>query len=687
MSVRIKYQSLQIEKPDLAKEWHPTKNGSLTPDQINANSSKYAWWLGECGHEWRSQIGSRFRGTGCPYCANQAVLPGFNDLLTKYPGLAKEWHPTKNGSLLPSMVIPGSRKKVWWITPEGYEWEASIVKRVHGQQCPIYSNQKIVAGINDFQSLHPALMQEWDWEQNTVDPSTISCAYGKNVWWHGFCGHHWKSKVAYRIRGSRCPYCCGQQVLRGFNDLATLNPELASEWDYEKNDKTPYEYTLHSGIKAAWKCKKGHSWRATIASRASGTGCPVCSSEMQVSVPEKTISYYLHRDTDLTILDNYKFEDSSYELDIYCPELHLGIEYDGQAWHKNPAADRQKNLYLADKQIVLLRIREPLCPDLASSSIDFKLTDKYHSLEDAVHFVFAFLASHYEKHFICDVNLKRDNAKIIGEMEHAAWKNSIAALNPTLTQEWNTVKNGKLHPCDVPVHSGKKVWWKCSKCNYEWRSVVADRSAGKGCPVCAGKVVWPGHNDLQTLYPEIAAQWHPSRNGSLTASDVTPGSNKKVWWQCKLGHEWQAQINKRSSGRNCPYCIGKKVLSGFNDLATTNPELLAEWDYEKNSLSPSELSKGSHTKLYWICSKGHSWAAPISSRLRGSKCPVCQREVLRVSSCKPVIQFDLTSNQELNRYPSQREASLKTGISWKNISSCCTGKRRHAGGYGWKYAE
>lgn len=92
--------------------------------------------------------------------------------------------------------------------------------------------------------------------------------------------------------------------------------------------------------------------------------------------------------------------------------------------------------------------------------------------------------------------------------------------------------------------------------------------------------------------PELLAEWNTTKNGLLTPYDVTPGSGKKVWWKCSLGHEWQATIGSRVNGNGCPYCSNQRVLIGFNDLATTNPELLT-------TLSLMELHIGKIERVLW----------------------------------------------------------------------------------------
>lgn len=129
--------SLQEMKPELSKEWHPTKNGALTPNDVTPFSRKKVWWICAHGHEWEATVANRSNGTGCPVCRRLKVAAGSGSLAEKNPELSKEWHPTKNGVLTPNDVALFSRKRVWWLCPQGHEWEAVVASRAKGCGCPV----------------------------------------------------------------------------------------------------------------------------------------------------------------------------------------------------------------------------------------------------------------------------------------------------------------------------------------------------------------------------------------------------------------------------------------------------------------------------------------------------------------------------------------------------------------------
>ena len=205
-------------------------------------------------------------------------------------------------------------------------------------------------------------------------------------------------------------------------------------------------------------------------------------------------------------------------------------------------------------------------------------------------------------------------------------ENDLATTHPDLACQWHPTKNRACMPQDVVAGTRRKAWWICDK-GHEWEATVASRTSnGNGCPVCAGKSVISGENDLSSMYPDIGIEWHPTKNAPLTPQMVTAYSNRKAWWVCSLGHEYFAIIAHRTEqGSGCPYCSGRKVLKGFNDLATLDPELAKQWHLDLNGeLTPDQVTRASHKRIWWQCQDDHVWRAVIYSRaLKKKGCPVC----------------------------------------------------------------
>lgn len=209
--------------------------------------------------------------------------------------------------------------------------------------------------------------------------------------------------------------------------------------------------------------------------------------------------------------------------------------------------------------------------------------------------------------------------------------NDLASCFPELASQWHPTLNEDLTPRDILLGTRKNVWWQCDK-GHSWKSSVYIRAQKEaGCPVCSGKIVIPGENDLATAFPEIAAQWHKTKNHPLSADQVSPYSNRKAWWTCDLGHEYEAMIPSRTSGQSgCPYCAGRKVLPGFNDLATVEPKVAAQWHPSLNApLEPSMVTAGCKKKIWWMCREGHVWKTVVYARTGNQRtgCPVCAGKV------------------------------------------------------------
>ena len=281
-----KEASLGTLYPLLSKEWNYERNKQLTPDLVTPMSNKKVWWKCEKGHEWQSIIHARTKGSGCPYCNNNRLLKGFNDLETVNPNILKYWNYNKN-NIQPDEVTATTSKKVWWHCYNcGNDFMSSVRNKIKfPDSCPYCAHRLPQSNINDLYSINPSLAKEWDYDNNEgLTPKEVLPNSSRKVWWKCENGHSYQSTIYNRTSGKGCPYCSGHAVLVGFNDFEHKHPELAGEWDYKKNNCLPNSVTEHSGKKVWWKCEKGHEWQATVDSRSNGAGCPFCSGNHKRAV-------------------------------------------------------------------------------------------------------------------------------------------------------------------------------------------------------------------------------------------------------------------------------------------------------------------------------------------------------------------------------------------------------------------
>lgn len=279
----------------------------------------------------------------------------------------------------------------------------------------------------------PHLVKEYCFDKNVgVDFDKLTHGMRTKVWWICSRGHTWQAEVKDRHRGNGCPYCSNRKVCHD-NCLATTHPHLLKEWDYNKNKLFPEDITYGSTEMAHWICSKGHCWINSPNSRTNqSSGCPYCSNK----------------------------------------------------------------------------------------------------------------------------KVNKDNC--------------LSTTHPELAKEWNYNKN-KIKPTDMTAGSGKSVWWKC-KVKHEWKALVASRKRGDGCPYCSNQKVCKD-NCLAVTHPKLAKEWDYDKN-KIKPEEITFGSNKKIWWKCKKGHEWESTPNNRSLQKKCPKCYKSRgegiICSILNELKILN---------------------------------------------------------------------------------------------------------------------
>jgi len=464
------------EYPELIREWHPTKNGELKPEDFTFGSDKKIWWLCPEDHEYKSRINNRTKKTiGCQKCKSLDFL---------FPEVSKEWHPTKNGKLKPEDFKHGSNEKAWWLCPKGHSHESVISSRTSkkGSGCPYCSNQssspqlRILAEFrfifDDVKNRHkiegfeidvyvPKLnlaieydgsyfhqgRKQKDLEKNeflksrNIEIVRVRCnpldkitekdlivenddlsksdlnRIFKTIYYFGdtsikekmneyFDSENFLNEDIFRELLSNSSPPLENSILIEF-------PHLISEWDYEKNKPlTPDQFSRGSHKIIQWLCPKNHSFPSTIKNRTSKKprGCPYCSGKkvnsennLKVLFPKIVKEWNPKKNGKLKPKD-FTFG-SGIKVWWLCPNGHDYDEIIGNRTKKNPIGCQK------------------------CKRLDF--------------------------------------------------------LFPEISKEWHPTKNGKLKPEDFTFGSGEKVWWLCPK-GHSYDATIGNRTSkkGSGCPHC-----------------------------------------------------------------------------------------------------------------------------------------------------------------------------------------------------------
>ena len=570
----------------MADGWDPTAYSTTSHARVK--------WKCDKGHSWDSAISTRVSiGPGCPVCSNQRVLAGHNDMATTHPELARQAHGWN-----PSEYIAGTNKRLEWKCALGHTWIAGGNARVRGRGCPYCAGNYVWVGFNDLGTTQPDLAKQ----AHGWDPTTVSSRSGLKKDWLCSEGHVYGARVADRTAGRGCPVCQNDQILIGYNDLATTHPELAAQahgWD-------PTTVVAGSVKSLPWRCSFGHEWVSRVGHRATGVGCPVCSNKKvlqginDLATTHPELAAEVVGDAALQVTFG-----SGKKLRWRCSEGH---EYGA-----TPSARRRgEGCPICSNHQVL-----PGYNDLATENPE--LAAEAHGWDpetvapgSSKRLAWRCREGHIWKAVVAERRLGY-GCRVCSGLEALRGFNDLATTHPALAAEADGWDAGS-----VTARSGLRKPWKC-KLGHTWSVKTNVRVAGKGCPYCSNTFVWPGFNDLASQRPDIAAEahgWDPSK--------VSKGAHSLREWKCSLGHLYASVVKSRTQepgGTGCPYCAGQKVIAGFNDFATLHPQLAAEAD----GWDPRTVPQWSVQMKSWVCPEGHKYRARIGNRSNGRGCPTCAK--------------------------------------------------------------
>lgn len=321
---------LATTHPELASELIDI----LVAKDITAKSTIPVGWICSLGHGWAGSPHQRLKsGKQCPYCYGRKILVGFNDLKSTHPQLAGELIDRS----LETALTEKSVACVDWRCELGHTWSAVVHRRAkQNTGCPYCSGNKIKIGFNDLATTHPfaaSLLKD----QSLANK--LSAGSSRFVDWQCPVGHKWMSKVSWVVKYTKCRYCSGS-IVTPETSLKAKNPTLVKQWHPDKNDISPEEASPHSGQRVWWMCEKGHEWDAVIYSRTRGHGCPRCVMH-GTSLPEIELADRIEA-AGYTIERNTRQIIPPMELDIFIPDLRVGIEFNSTYWHRDESRDIRK---------------------------------------------------------------------------------------------------------------------------------------------------------------------------------------------------------------------------------------------------------------------------------------------------------------------------------------------------------
>jgi len=494
--------------------------------------------------------------------------------------IAKDWDFENNKNLSPTDFAKTSKLSVWWNCKNNHKYKVSIHSRIRSGGCKICNapnkienlrKSKLLKG-KSFAQAKPELLSEWNYNKNEIKPNEISEKSHIQVWFKCINNHEWQSTPQRRSRGDGCPECYRlldksklvreQKLKKKGLSLADEFPDLIKEWDFDKNEELPEMYGSGSNQNVSWKCSFGHSWVAKIYNRTGNlSGCPYCkASTSKLEVFILTEMRGLFKE----VIWRHKID--GYECDIYIPEIKTGIEVDGAYWHNDKLErDNLKVKVFNDNNVRLIRVRDESLPKIIGEVILYNKQSVDIDLSCEV--VKYLLKNNSEERFL---NYVKNHIQI-GDKEYK----KILSLLPSPTED----------------------------------------------------------KSLSEINHKLSKEWDYDKNSPLTPLMFTPNSEKKVFWKCIKEHSWEASIkNRHLRNTGCPHCyeinrseiVRKgKMKKDSDTFGSVFPNLLSEWDYKKNNISPFEVAPKSKLKVWWVCPNSHEYEKTINGRANGNDCPNC----------------------------------------------------------------
>lgn len=471
---------------------------------------------------------------------------------------------------------------------------------------------------------HASKYYDFDKNNVNIDFTTLTIGSNKQVWWACNKKHSFLMRVQNYVKTKRttvCPYCANKELLTGYNDIATVHPELLHEWDYVKNTDNninPEKLRFNDNHEVFWKCANNHSWTASPAYRHRGYGKCIRCVSLGENFPELLAEWDYDKNTVDPFLVRYGSGEKIWWIGQEC----------GHSWEsklrKGRVEDNQNCPYCSGQRIFqgfndLATMRPDLArlwsPKNAKKATETGTSGKRKNIwtDDCGH----------EWKNTIDVMKKHVDPS-------CPMCKSIIFTHPKIVKQFHHKKNKNIDIRQLTAGSDKKVWWKHDDCGHEWIQSLWSRTNNESqCQICVNKQILIGFNDLPTLKPELFKEWHKYKN-ALDPYTLTIGSGRKVWWKCLKNHEWQAVVSDRVRGSQCPNCSARQqtskaekeiaeFLKDNNQIIIQNSRNLLQGRKELDIFIPEKNIAIEFNGLYW-----HSDATGTEKEYHYNKWKQCQ---------------------------------------------------------------
>lgn len=600
------------------------------------------------------------------------------------------------------------KKSIKYLTAENLRMNALRRIKLRAEKW-VKTMTNVVAGKNDLatwchQNGRLDLLDEWDYDANLpVSPQNVTHGSNKIAnWICSKCGYKWSGRIANRTKAVSprgCKECgkirsaisCRQTAILksgSFNDWCKKNSMeyLLDEWDYDLNwPDTPNNISWGGTKDYWWKCPFcSEPYKARLDHRRRSCGHNQCKlTSFHTSDAEMGVLYYFQKAFgDENIVSKYRSTEIS-EIDVYIPSLQIGVEYDGEGYHKDVERDQRKDNACHDAGITLYRIREPGCPPLNSSSIcvvrektafnsdyDKSLIEIFSALDVSI-----------------DVNSLRDQGDIIKLRGRQIAENSLASKFPEIAAEWDYEMNAPLTPEMVSYGADRVVGWICSCCSNKYPMLIYSRTGAKkhGCSICAKEARASARRRIVKQY-NLAGEYLKSYLSLSDATKETGISQTNISACCSGRYRSSGGFIWRYADDTSAVVpkIEERKPSRYGDSVrqyTLKGEFIAEYcsilDAEsKTGVKAANIYRNvvgdrkSASGFMWTSNNNSETISPYRTSSHNRR---------------RVCQFTL-SGEYLETFECILDAEKATGICESTIRDCCSGRSKTAGGFIWKDA-